>query len=128
MEEIRNLEIRTMNGRQLRIGDVARIERDYATPQRNGFFVDGRPALALCVAMESSAIVPDVGKAVDARLAEAMRQLPAGFHTEKIFFQPEKVSEAISSFMWEPDLSASVACTWHTRGFPGASLARMPAG
>ena len=100
VEEIRDLEIRTMDGRQLRLGDVARVERDYATPQRNGFFVDGRPALALCIAMESSAIVPDVGKAVDARLAEAMRQLPAGFHTEKIFFQPDKVSEAISSFMW----------------------------
>ena len=100
VEEIRNLEIRTMDGRQLRIGDVARVERGYAAPQRNGFFVDGRPALALCIAMESSAIVPDVGKAVDARLAEAMRQLPAGFQTEKIFFQPDKVSEAISSFMW----------------------------
>lgn len=99
-EEIRNLEIRTMDGRQLRIGDVARVERGYAAPQRNGFFVDGRPALALCIAMESSAIVPDVGKAVDARLAEAMRQLPAGFHTEKIFFQSDKVDEAISSFMW----------------------------
>lgn len=100
VEEIRDLEIRTMDGRQLRIGDVARVERGYAAPQRNGFFVDGRPALALCIAMESSAIVPDVGKAVDARLAEAMRQLPAGFQTEKIFFQPDKVSEAISSFMW----------------------------
>ena len=50
--------------------------------------------------MASSAIVPDVGKAGGARIAEAMRQLPAGFHTEKIFFQPDKVSEAISSFMW----------------------------
>lgn len=100
VEEIRNLEIRTMDGRQLRIGDVARVERGYAEPQRNGFFVDGKPALALCIAMESSAIVPDVGRAVDARLEEAMRQLPAGFHTEKIFFQPDKVSQAISSFMW----------------------------
>ena len=100
VEEIRNLEIRTMDGRQMRIGDVARVERGYATPQRNGFFVDGKPALALCIAMESSAIVPDVGRAVDARLAEAMQQLPAGFHTEKIFFQPDKVSEAISAFMW----------------------------
>lgn len=99
-EEIRNLEIRTMNGRQLRIGDVARVERGFATPQRNGFFVDGQPALALCIAMESSAIVPDVGKAVDARLAEAMHHLPAGFHMEKIFFQPDKVDDAISSFMW----------------------------
>ena len=100
VEEIRNLEIRTMDSRQMRIGDVARVERGYASPQRNGFFVDGKPALALCIAMESSAIVPDVGKAVDARLEEAMKQLPAGFRTEKIFFQPDKVSEAISSFMW----------------------------
>lgn len=99
-EEIRNLEFRTLNGRQLRIGDVARVERGFATPQRNGFFVDGRPALALCIAMESSAIVPDVGKAVDARLAEAMQQLPTGFRMEKIFFQPDKVEGAISSFMW----------------------------
>ena len=43
---------------------------------------------------------PDVGKAVDARLAEAMQRLPAGMQTEKIFFQPDKVDEAISSFMW----------------------------
>ena len=99
-EQIRDLEIRTIDGRQLRIGDVARVEREYATPQRNGFFVDGEPALAICIAMESSAIVPDVGKEVDARLAEALQHLPAGFRMEKIFFQPDKVDEAISSFMW----------------------------
>ena len=99
-EDIRNLQIQTMDGKQLRIGDVARVERGYSTPQRNGFFVEGKPALAICIAMESSAIVPDVGKAVDARLAEAMQHVPAGFQTEKIFFQPDKVTDAISSFLW----------------------------
>lgn len=99
-EDIRNLQIQTLDGKTLRIGDVARVERGYASPQRNGFFVDGKPALAICIAMESSAIVPDVGRAVDARLAEAMKNLPAGFETDKIFFQPDKVDEAISSFMW----------------------------
>ena len=106
-EDIRNLQIQTFDGKMLRIGDVARVERGYASPQRNGFFVDGKPALAICIAMESSAIVPDVGRAVDARLAEAMKNLPAGFSTDKIFFQPDKVDEAISSFMW--NLVESVA-------------------
>ena len=106
-EDIRNLQIQTLDGKMLRIGDVARVERGYASPQRNGFFVDGKPALAICIAMESSAIVPDVGRAVDARLAEAMKSLPAGFSTDKIFFQPDKVDEAISSFMW--NLVESVA-------------------
>ncbi len=99
-EDIRNLQIRTLDGKTMRLGDIARVERAFTEPQRNGFFVNGQPALAICMAMESSAIVPDVGAAVDVKLAEAMKNVPAGFHAEKIFFQPDKVNEAISSFMW----------------------------
>lgn len=97
--DIRDLYIATVDGKTIRLGDVAKIERTYAEPQRNGFFVDGKPALAICIAMEEDAIVPDVGKAVDARLAEVMEQLPVGMEMEKIFFQPDKVDEAITSFM-----------------------------
>lgn len=99
-EDVRDLLIETMDGKRLRIGDIARVERGYAEPQRNGFFVDGKPSLAICIAMEADAIVPDVGKAVDARLREVMMRVPAGLQTEKVFFQPDKVDEAISSFMW----------------------------
>lgn len=98
-EDIRNLLVGTQDGKQLRLGDIARIERTYAEPQKNGFFVDGKPALAICLAMESDAIVPDVGKLVDAKLAEVMKRVPAGMETEKIFFQPDKVDDAIHSFM-----------------------------
>lgn len=99
-EDIRNLLVQTSSGKTVRLGDIARVERGFSEPQRNGFFVAGKPALAICIALESSAIVPDVGKAVDARLAEAMKNVPAGMQTEKIFFQPDKVDDAISSFMW----------------------------
>lgn len=99
-DDIRNLLIQTTDGKTLRLGDIAKIEKTYSEPQRNGFFVDGKPALAICIAMESSAIVPDVGKAVDKRLEEVMKSIPAGIKTEKIFFQPDKVEDAISSFMW----------------------------
>ena len=105
--DIRNLLIQTTDGKTLRLGDIAKIERTYSEPQRNGFFVNGKPALAICIAMESSAIVPDVGKAVDKRLDEVMKNIPAGMNTEKIFFQPDKVEDAISSFMW--NLVESVA-------------------
>ena len=98
-EDIRRLLIGTFDGKQVRLGDVAKVERAFSEPQRNGFFVNGKPALAVCIAMEADAIVPDVGKAVDAKLAEVMKSMPAGMETEKIFFQPDKVNEAISSFM-----------------------------
>ncbi|MBP3590731.1 MAG: efflux RND transporter permease subunit, partial [Muribaculaceae bacterium] len=99
VEQLRDMLVSTPGGKKVRLGDVARIERRLASPHRNGFFVGGKEALAICVAMEGDAIVPDVGKAVDARLVETMKTLPAGMKTEKIFFQPDKVSEAISSFM-----------------------------
>jgi multidrug efflux pump subunit AcrB len=99
-KDVADIMIQTMDGKRLRLGDVAKVERTYSTPQRNGFFVKGKPALAICITMENDAIVPDVGKAIDARLAQAMKNVPAGMSTEKIFFQPDKVDEAISSFMW----------------------------
>ena len=106
-EDVRNLLIGTLDGKQLRLGDMARVERVYAEPQRNGFFVDGKPALAICLAMENDAIVPDVGRLVSERLEEVMRQVPVGMEIEPIFYQPEKVDQAISSFMW--NLVESVA-------------------
>ena len=63
--EIRDILIQTTDGKTVRLGDIAHVERTYAEPQRNGFFVSGKPALAICLAMEEDAIVPDVGKAVD---------------------------------------------------------------
>ena len=39
--------------------------------------------------MEDDAIVPDVGKAVEKKLAGIEKNLPAGLTVEKIFFQPD---------------------------------------
>ena len=99
VEDLRNLELNTPAGKRIRLGEIAKIERTLSTPQRNGFFINGEPAIAIAIAMEGDAIVPDVGKAVDARLDEVMKTVPAGMKIDKIFFQPDKVNEAISSFM-----------------------------
>lgn len=98
-DDIREMLIKTMDGKVMRLGDLATVERTFAEPQTNGFFVDGKPALAICVTMNTDAIVPDVGKVVDQQLAQTMKRLPAGLSTDKIFFQPDKVNEAINGFM-----------------------------
>ncbi|MEG1999548.1 MAG: efflux RND transporter permease subunit, partial [Bacteroidales bacterium] len=99
VEDVQNLIIQTLDGKQIRIGDVAEVERKYKEPQQNGFFVNSEPALAICISTENDAVVPDVGKAVEAKLKDIMSDIPAGLDMEKIFFQPDKVNEAISSFM-----------------------------
>ena len=98
-DDIRDMMIQTNDGKSVRLGDIADVEREYSEPQTSGFFVNEEPAIAICLTMENNAIVPDVGKAVDAKLAEVMKNIPVGMTTDKIFFQPDKVDQAINSFM-----------------------------
>ena len=98
-DDLRDLMISTVDGRTVRLGDVADVERTYSEPQRSGFFVDKHQAVAICAAMEDDAIVPDVGDDVEKKLESIENNLPAGMTIEKIFFQPDKVDSAISSFM-----------------------------
>lgn len=99
VDDIRDLYLPTVDGSRVRLSDIATIQTDYATPQKRGFFVNGKPALAICVAMEDGVVVPDVGKEADRKLAEVFEDIPVGITTEKIFFQPDKVNEAINSFL-----------------------------
>ena len=100
VEEISNLLITTPQGKVVRLRDIVRsVSLEYAEPQTNGFFVEGEPALALCAAMEGNAVVPDVGKAVEAKMAKVMEGVPAGLELHKIFFQPDMVTSSINGFM-----------------------------
>lgn len=98
-KDIEDMLIKTTSGQVLRVGDIAEVKRTYKEPQTNGFFVDGTPAIALCIALESGVVVPDVGKAVDKRMEETLSMMPVGFNVQKIFFQPDKVNAAISGFL-----------------------------
>jgi len=63
--DIRNLQISTVGGGIVRLGDIARVERSYVEPQTRGFWADGKQALAICVSLSNDANVPKVGAAVD---------------------------------------------------------------
>lgn len=99
VNDVANLLIDTPDGKKVRLGNVAKVYRTFDTPHRNAVYVNNTEALTIALTLEDSAIVPDVGKAVDAKLAEVMQRFPAGIETEKIFFQPDKVDDAIGGFM-----------------------------
>ncbi len=97
--DLADLFIDTPEGTKVRLSDIATISRSHGTPKRNQIYVDGEPALTIAVTLESSAVVPDVGKAVDAKLDQIMVNLPAGIELQKLFYQPDKVSAAVEGFM-----------------------------
>lgn len=98
-EEISNVLLTMPDGKKVRIGDIAAVSRHDAEPETGGFYVGKDASVTLMVALENSAVVPDVGAAVDRSIAHTIDELPAGMTVEKIFFQPERVDTAISSFM-----------------------------
>jgi multidrug efflux pump subunit AcrB len=99
-QDIRDMIIRTVSDRQVKLGDIAEVKREYPEPQTNGFWVDGEPAIAILVSMEPDAVVTNVGKRTDRRMEELKSVLPAGFTYDKVYFQPDRVSHAMSSFLW----------------------------
>lgn len=84
---------------QLRLSDIATIEKAYETPTRNELFYDGHRALGLLVAASKGTDILKVGNRVEDKMSELKKdRLPAGVECHKVFFQPQRVSDALGTF------------------------------
>lgn len=99
VDEISDIMINLPGGKKTRIGDIAQVSRKETDSTTGGFYLNGQPAVVIMVAMENTAVVPDVGAEVDKTVNSALSMLPAGLTIDKEFFQPDQVNEAISSFI-----------------------------
>lgn len=99
VESIREIVLQAPTGEQVKIGDIAQVERSYQDPQTYGFWVDNKPALTLSISMEPDVVVTNVGEDVDQKLQELEHRLPAGITYQKVFSQPDRVKSSISDFM-----------------------------
>lgn len=99
MDEIGKMIIQGHEDDQLRLCDIASIESAYVEPVRNQMKFNGEPALGIAVAAASGTDIVKVGKTVDDVLNTlAEDRFPAGVECHKIFYQPERVTDALSSF------------------------------
>lgn len=98
--DIENLTIKGFEGDLLKLGDIATIKREQQEPSRFTMLYNDKNALGISISMESGENIVEVGKKVEARLAELMQTIPIGIQINKIFYQPDKVDSAINDFMW----------------------------
>lgn len=98
-EEFENLLLKTIDKKQIRLGDIADVKRTISEPQTGGIWVNNKPALGLMITAEDNVNVVNVGDAVEKRLEELKKDIPAGFEIEKIYFQPKLVKAATNGFM-----------------------------
>lgn len=108
LNDIRNLIIQGHENDQVRLGDIADVEKNLESPYREAMRYNGMPAIGISVSMQSGENIIELGKTVDKKLVELKaKRIPAGIEFKKVFFQPEKVDNAISTFMF--NLAQSVA-------------------
>lgn len=98
-EEIADVLIAVPGRGKVRIGDIAEVSRHEVRPSSGSFFIGQETGVTIMAALEKSAVVPTVGAEVDRRIADTVAELPVGMTLTKVFFQPERVETAISSFM-----------------------------
>ncbi|MFO7999680.1 MAG: efflux RND transporter permease subunit [Marinilabilia sp.] len=101
LDDIRNLIIQGHERDQVKLNDIADIEKTIDTPSREALYHNKQPALGISIAMQSGGNVIELGENVSRRLDHLQKtRLPAGIGFEKVFFQPDKVSDAITTFMF----------------------------
>lgn len=100
VEEIGNLLLQGHQGDQFRLSDIAKVWTSYEKPVRNEMKYDNQKALGIAIAAHYDSDITQVGKRVEKRLAELSdSRLPVGLEMHKVFFQPDRVTDALNVFM-----------------------------
>ncbi|MBP5196499.1 MAG: efflux RND transporter permease subunit [Bacteroidaceae bacterium] len=98
--DIRRMLIQGHEKDQLRISDIAEVERSIEKPVRNAMTYDGNRALGILLSASSKADITKVGVEVEERLEELRKtRFPTGVEVHKVFYQPDRVKESLSTFV-----------------------------
>lgn len=99
-EDIGELLLQGHQGDQFRLKDIAKVYTGYESPVRNEMKYDNQKALGISISALSETDITQVGKRVEARISELTdSRIPVGMELHKVFFQPERVSDSLNSFM-----------------------------
>ncbi len=100
VEQIKGMVIQGHEDDQLRLSDIATVESGFEEPVRNELFYDGKHALGIAVAAASGSDIVKVGVEVERKLQTLQEtRFPTGVAYHKVFYQPERVTDALLTFL-----------------------------
>ena len=98
VQSVRDLQL-AVNGRNLRLGDIASVYRGYADPPVQTIRFGGKPAIALSVSMKKDGDVLQLGESLTREMQRIRNDLPVGIEFHQVSDQPRVVKEAVGTFM-----------------------------
>ena len=99
VDDIGNMLIQGHSDDQLRLRDIARLEKSYENPTRNELFYNKERAIGLMIAASGSSDIVKVGAKVKDVIKNLQdNRLPAGVECHKVFNQSERVTDSLGTF------------------------------
>jgi multidrug efflux pump subunit AcrB len=98
VEDLRAMPIRA-GSRQLRLGDIAEIKRDYVDPPAVKVHFQGEQVVALGVSMRKGGDIIALGKALTDTTRQIEKTLPLGVTLGQIQDQPKSVATSVNEFV-----------------------------
>jgi multidrug efflux pump subunit AcrB len=97
--QLRDMPIRGSSGNQLKLGDIAKIERGYVDPPSVKVRHQGRQVIALGVSMAKGGDIITLGKSMKGAIAGIEAKLPHGIKLVQLQDQPRAVANSVNEFI-----------------------------
>ena len=88
-----------LNGRSIRLGDIAEIHRGHIDPPNPRVRFGGHPALGIAVSMTAGGDIIQLGKHLEAHFAQLRTTLPVGVEISAATSQPDAVKRSVNAFV-----------------------------
>jgi multidrug efflux pump len=99
IEDLRAMPIRGSSGNQLRLGDIAEIQRGLVDPPNVKVRHEGKEVIALGVSMTKGGDIIALGKSLATTFANVQSGLPAGVKLVQVQDQPKAVASSVNEFV-----------------------------
>ena len=100
VEDIRSLLLKGHEGEMFRLEDIADVTLEEERTVREEFRRDGERVLGLLISAKSGTDIVKVGASVEKTIERLQAtRMPASVNCEKVFFQSDRVKDAMGSFL-----------------------------
>ena len=98
VKDLESLQLRA-NGATFRLGDFAKVKREYKDPPQDKMRFNGQEVIGLGVSMEKGGNIIRMGEGLEETVARIKSQLPVGIELERVSDQPRAVTASVGEFI-----------------------------
>ena len=99
LDDLRDQILTSSQGLQIRLGDIARVEMEYAEPPATLMRVNGQRAIGIGISTDSDKDVVRTGTLIERELARLMPQIPVGITLQTLYPENRIAREANDTFV-----------------------------